>query len=117
MRLWNIGNGDDDDDGDTVQMSKMWTSLNDTRRGWRRMHDCAVLGAPDITTDGVDTDGDGRCIRVMMTMITIVSRPKDSIPRQYGCRDLDGDGCDDCVNLSAINHCPIQPMMAWMRLR
>ena len=63
--------------------------------------DCAVLGVPDPSQDGVDTDADGACDA------GDADDDNDTVPDSgdadpldpYTCQDLDTDTCDDCAVL------------------
>lgn len=65
--------------------------------------DCSVTGANlsggNVRSDGVDSDGDGAC------NLSDPDDDEDSVPDAMDsdplsprvCRDVDGDGCDDCA--------------------
>jgi hypothetical protein len=67
--------------------------------------DCSVLGLPDASQDGTDTDADGVC------NAGDVDDDNDTVPdgsdtdplNAFVCRDLDTDTCDDCSVLGLAN--------------
>ncbi|GAG44730.1 unnamed protein product, partial [marine sediment metagenome] len=98
--------GDPDDDNDTVLDGVDTDPLDplvcqdldsDT------CDDCSVLGLPDTSDDGTDTDSDGLCNTGDpdddndTVLDGVDADPLDP----YVCQDLDSDSCDDCSVLGA----------------
>ena len=60
--------------------------------------DCSVLGQPDVSDDGTDTDADGACNAGDPDddNDTVLDGDDADLLDPYVCRDLDSDSCDDC---------------------
>jgi len=93
--------GDPDDDNDTVLDGSDADPLNkfvcrdadsDT------CDDCSVLGQPDVSQDGTDTDADGACNAGDPDddNDTVLDGSDADPLNKFVCRDADSDTCDDC---------------------
>jgi hypothetical protein len=93
--------GDDDDDGDTVPDDSDGARTNAfvcRDLDGDECDDCAVLGRPNPSNDGTDSDGDGEC------NVGDEDDDNDGVADgvdlnrtdRFVCRDADEDGCDDC---------------------
>jgi CSLREA domain-containing protein len=93
--------GDPDDDNDTVLDGSDTDPLNrfvchdldsDT------CDDCSVLGQPDVSQDGTDTDIDGACNAGDPDddNDTVLDGSDTNPLDEFVCQDLDTDTCDDC---------------------
>jgi len=60
--------------------------------------DCSVLGQPDTSDDGTDTDSDGACDAGDPDDDddTVLDGDDTDPLDPYACQDLDSDTCDDC---------------------
>jgi hypothetical protein len=60
--------------------------------------DCSVLGQPDVSNDGLDTDSDGACNAGDLDddNDTVLDGSDADPLNRFVCRDADSDTCDDC---------------------
>jgi len=60
--------------------------------------DCAVLGQPDVSNDGLDTDSDGDCNAGDPDddNDTVLDGADTDPLDKFVCQDVDADTCDDC---------------------
>ncbi len=102
--------GDTDDDGDGVPDASDTSPLNPNicrDLDADGCDDCAITGADgsggNVANDGVDLDGDGICNAGDPDVDGDgVPDTSDSAPLDpTRCRDVDGDGCDDCASTGA----------------
>jgi len=92
---------DTDDDNDTVLDGPDSNPFNQfvcADSDGDSCDDCSVLGAPDITNDGTDTDGDGDCNAgdTDDDNDTVLDGADSAPLDNFLCTDADSDTCDDC---------------------
>jgi len=97
--LCNTGDPDDDNDtvldgADTDPLDEFVCQDLDTDT----CDDCSVLGQPDVSDDGLDTDSDGACNAGDPDddNDTVLDGADTDPLDAYACQDLDSDTCDDC---------------------